>query len=118
MRENRWRMPRMLSIWPSSRRLSRSQLSRREGFVRLTGTRAVPLGYYVLDVEREGPVIGSLDGKPIAATVVDRDGHTYVYAGLARRFRDGRLDVEALKPNEWIVRPGLVYQLEGSKVFP
>ena len=70
------------------------------------------------DVEREGPVIGSLNGQPIAATVVDRDGHAYVFTGLAPRHRDGRLDVEALKPNEWIVRPGLVYQLEGSTVFP
>ena len=108
----------MLSTWLNLHRLSRSRLSQREGFARLTGTRAVPLAYYVLDVEREGPVIGSLNGQPIAATVVDRDGHAYVFTGLAPRHRDGRLDVEALKPNEWIVRPGLVYQLEGSTVFP
>jgi hypothetical protein len=93
-------------------------LSGREGFARLTGTRTLPLGYYVLDVEREGPVIGYLNGQPIAATVVDRDGHAYVYAGIAPRLRDGRLNVEALKPNEWIVRPGLVYHLEGSNAFP
>ena len=107
----------MPSSWIDSHRVGRSRSSRREGFARLTGTRAVPLAYYVLDVEKEGPVIGYLNGQPIAATVVDRDGHSYAYAGLAPRYRDGRLDVEALKPNEWIVRPGLDYLLEGSTVF-
>jgi hypothetical protein len=87
-------------------------------FSRLTGTRSIPLAYYVLDVESEGPAIGYLNGQPIAATVVDRDGHDYVYAGLAPRCRDGRLDVGALKPNEWIVRPGFVYQLARSTAIP
>jgi hypothetical protein len=87
-------------------------------FSRLTGTRSIPLAYYVLDVESEGPAIGYLNGQPIAATVVDRDGHHYVYAGLAPRCRDGRLDVVALKPNEWIVRPGFVYELARSTAIP
>jgi hypothetical protein len=87
-------------------------------FSRLTGTRSTPLEYYILDVESEGPAIGYLNGLPIPATVVDRAGHHYTYAGLAPRFQDGRLDVGALKPNEWIVRPGFVYFLEGSTVIP
>ena len=101
-----------------SRGLPRSLSSRAQRFSRLTGTRSIPLAYYILDVESEGPAIGYLNGQPIAATVVDRSGRHYAYAGLAPRCRDGRLDVEALKPNEWIVRPGLVYFFEGSTVFP
>ena len=87
--------------------MGRSLSSRGQRFSRLTGTKSIPLAYYVLDVESEGPAIGYLNGQPIPATVVDRDGHRYVYAGLAPRCRDGRLDVVALKPNEWIVRPGI-----------
>ena len=101
-----------------SQRVGGSLSSPGQGFLRLTGTRNVPLAYYVLDVETEGPTIGYLNGQPIAAAVVDRDGHRYVYAGLATRCRDGRLDVAALNPNEWIVRPGFVYLLEGSNVVP
>jgi hypothetical protein len=91
-----------------------SRSSWRHGFVRLTGSRTVPIAHFVLDVAVLGPAIGFLNGRPIAATVVDRSGCSYVYAGLAPRHRDGRLDVEALGPNEWIVVPGLVYRLEGS----
>jgi hypothetical protein len=78
----------------------------------------VPLSHYLLDVESAGPAIGHLDGQPIPGTVVDREGRHYAYAGLAPRRRDGRLDVGALKPNEWIVRPGYVYLLEGSVRLP
>ena len=108
----------MRPSWIQSRGIGPSLSSRGQGFSRLTGSRSIPLAYYVLDVESEGPAIGYLNGQPIPATVVDRDGHRYAYAGLAPRCRDGRLDVEALKPNEWIVRPGFVYLLEGSTAIP
>jgi hypothetical protein len=98
--------------------MGRSLSSRGQRFSRLTGTKSIPLAYYVLDVESEGPTIGYLNGHSIPPTVVDRDGHRYAYAGLAPRCRDGRLDVGALKPNEWIVRPGFVYHLERSTVIP
>jgi hypothetical protein len=82
--------------------------------LRLTGSRRIPLAYYVLDVDTEGPPIGYLDGRPIPASVVDRAGLHYSYTGLAPRHRDGRLNVDALRPDEWIVAPALLYALDGS----
>jgi hypothetical protein len=72
----------------------------------------VPIEYFTLDIRREGPPIGYLGGRPIAGTVVDTGGQRYRYAGLAPRRRDGAIDIAALRPREWIVRPGLVYFLE------
>ena len=86
--------------------------------LRLTGSRSIPLAYFVLGVDTEGPAIGYLNGRPIPATVVDRSGLHYSYAGLAPRHRDGRLNVSALNPTEWIVAPGLIYSLDGSRKIP
>lgn len=73
----------------------------------------VPIDYFTLEIRREGPPIGYLGGRPIPETVVDVAGQHYRYAGLAPRSRDGEIDIEALRPREWIVRPGLVYFREG-----
>ena len=72
----------------------------------------VPIEYFTLEIRREGPPIGYLGGRPIPGTVVDVAGQRYRYAGLAPRRRDGEIDIAALRPREWIVRPGLVYFLE------
>ncbi|HUA78019.1 MAG TPA: hypothetical protein VMA86_10130 [Acetobacteraceae bacterium] len=58
----------------------------------------------------DGPVIGTYMDHPIAEAVIDESGKRFVYAGLAPRKRGGRLDVEALGPGEFILRPGLVYR--------
>jgi len=76
-------------------------------------TDGIPIDYVTLDVDRAGPTIGYLGGWPIAGTVVDRAGQQYRYAGLAPRHRDGAIDLSALRPDEWIVRPALIYFLEG-----
>jgi hypothetical protein len=75
-------------------------------------TNGIPLDYVTLDVDSEGPTIGYLGGEPIAATVIDRAGQQYRFAGLAPRRRDGGIDISALRTDEWIVRPGLIYFLE------
>jgi len=73
-------------------------------------SRSLPHEYFVLTpAQKTGPVIGHLDGRPIAAAVIDRDGGRYRFVGVAARDRRGRLDVTALKPGEWIVTPDLVY---------
>lgn len=69
--------------------------------------RNIPVEYFVLAVTRsEGPVVGYLADVPIYEHVVDAWGMRYEYAGLVPRKVDGRFDVEALRPGEWIVRPG------------
>ncbi len=76
---------------------------------RFAGMKSIPVEYFMLDVASNGPTIGYLGETPLPGTVVDRSGHTYRYAGLMPRRRDGRYDVGSLRPREWIVRPGLVY---------
>lgn len=77
--------------------------------------RRIPTEYFVLaNLQPVGPVIGHLAGQPIAETVIDGHGSRYRYVGVAPRDPDGRFDVEALKPGEWIVKPGLVYLMEES----
>lgn len=73
----------------------------------------MPTEYFVLaNLRLDGPVIGHIGGQPIAEAVIDGHGCRYRYVGLAPRDPEGRLDVEALKPGEWIVQPGLVYVME------
>jgi hypothetical protein len=58
----------------------------------------------------DGRVIGSYAGQPIFESVFDLDGYRYVYVGVAPRLRNGRVDVRALRENQWLVEPGLVYE--------
>ena len=77
------------------------------------GKRSLPVEYFILaDVLSDGPTIGHLAGQPIRETVTDATGARYRYAGVARRDASGRFDVETLQEGEWIVEPGLVYQME------
>jgi hypothetical protein len=72
--------------------------------------RTRPVEYFLLVEPRaDGSVIGLYRDQPIADSVIDADGAHYVYAGIAPRLRSGVYDVEALKPGEWLVEPGLVY---------
>jgi hypothetical protein len=41
--------------------------------------------------------------------VVDIRGSRYRFVGVARRDLRGRLDVSALRKNEWLVAPDLIY---------
>lgn len=54
--------------------------------------------------------VGLLDGREIAASVVDVFGRHYTYSGVAPRRPDGRIDVEALKNGEFILMPDLLYR--------
>jgi hypothetical protein len=69
--------------------------------------------YHILVEPRpDGPVIGYFAGQPIAAAVVDYFRRRFVYAGVAPRRRNGQYDIKSLRPGEWIVEPGLVYQFD------
>jgi hypothetical protein len=75
--------------------------------------RSVPTEYFVLaNPQPEGAVIGNVGDLLIHETVIDDNGLRYRFAGVASRDPDGRIDVEALRPGEWIVQPGLVYIIE------
>ncbi|MER8374867.1 hypothetical protein [Mesorhizobium sp. M1409] len=81
------------------------------------GARSVPIEYYVLRIAApaagrpsESKVVGHFAERPIFSEVIDTFGDHYHYVGLAPRLADGRFDVEALSPGEWIVEPGLIYR--------
>jgi hypothetical protein len=81
--------------------------------------RRMPTEYFVLAHPRpEGVVIGNVGDLLIYEAVVDGNGLRYRFAGIAPRDPDGRLDVEALRPGEWIVQPGLVYVMEEKEPAP
>ena len=76
-------------------------------------SRNLPFEYLVLRNPRfDGASVGYLAGAPIRDAVIDASGHRYRFAGLARRDRNGRLDVESLRAGEWIVLPDLVYHTD------
>ena len=59
-----------------------------------------------------GATIGLYRGLPIAERVVDQFNRRFTYLGVIGRRRDGNYDVNALKPGQFVVEPGLVYGLE------
>jgi hypothetical protein len=59
-----------------------------------------------------GATIGLYRGLPIAERVVDQFNRRFTYLGVIGRRRDGHYDVNALKPGQFVVEPGLVYGLE------
>ncbi|MEW6633042.1 MAG: hypothetical protein AB1440_19410 [Pseudomonadota bacterium] len=83
--------------------------------LRLSTGRTLPTEYFVLaNLRNEGPIIGRLADHPISETVIDDRGSSYRYVGVAPRNPGGRYDVEALRPGEWIVQPGLIYAVENK----
>ena len=75
-----------------------------------------PIEYFVVhDTRPVGPSIGRYGDKEIASSIVDASGRRYAYAGVAPRKWNGQLDVDALRPGEFILLPGLIYRQEGSK---
>jgi hypothetical protein len=71
-----------------------------------------PESCYLLDGATDaGPVIGVYRDTPIVETVTDQRGRRFTYDGIAPRRRNGELDLQALRPGEWVLRPGLVYRL-------
>jgi hypothetical protein len=72
------------------------------------------LFYVLIEPRPVGPTLGTFQGRPIAAAVVDRDGRRYAFAGIMPRSRSGQYDLAALRPGEWIVDPGLIYQRDGA----
>ena len=59
-----------------------------------------------------GATIGLYRGRPIAERVVDQFDRCFTYVGVIGRRGDGQYDVNALKPGQFVVEPGLVYDLE------
>jgi hypothetical protein len=57
-----------------------------------------------------GATIGTFCGEEIPESVIDEFGRLFHYAGVAPRRTNGQFDDDALKPGEFIVRPGLVYR--------
>jgi hypothetical protein len=71
--------------------------------------------FFLIQPQPDGPVVGYLSGCPIHAAVIDLLGSRFIYVGIAPRCRNGRYDVNALRRDEWIMEPGLVYIREDGK---
>ncbi len=75
--------------------------------------RSRPVEYFMLqEPQGEGPAVGCFAGQAISERMTDYLGQHYRFAGIAPRLRDGRYDVDALRPGEWLVEPGLIYARE------
>ena len=75
-----------------------------------------PSDYYlIVDPRPEGPILGVFADLPISESITDCFGRSYIYAGAAPRRRDGRYDIDVLKPGEFLLEPGLVYRLGERK---
>jgi hypothetical protein len=73
------------------------------------------LEFFMLhDARADGPVLGYFADREIAEAVTDHFGTRYIYAGLAPKRRDGRFDVDALRPGEFILAPGLIYRVDAD----
>jgi hypothetical protein len=61
-----------------------------------------------------GTTLGLYRGLPIAERVVDLFDRRFTFVGVIGRQSDGQYDVNALKPGQFVVEPGLVYDLEAG----
>ena len=81
--------------------------------MRANRARRIPPEYFMLlDPRPDGPRVGFYDGQEIPAAVIDAEGRRYLYAGVAPRLLSGHYDLDALRKDEWLVEPGLVYRDE------
>ncbi len=71
--------------------------------------------HFLVQARRAGNDIAEYDGTPVAEAVIDGFGRRFVYAGIAPRGRDGRPDVTALRPYEFLVAPGIIYRWDESR---
>ena len=75
-----------------------------------------PVDYFMLqEPHGEGPLVGTFAGQEISESMTDYLGQHYRFVGIAPRLQDGRYDVDALRPGEWLVEPGLIYANEPKR---
>ena len=67
--------------------------------------------YLIVEPRPEGETIGVFADRPISEAVRDCFGRSYDFVGAAPRRQNGLFDIDALKPGEFIVPPGLVYRM-------
>ena len=77
-----------------------------------TGPQRADIYSIMVEPRPAGATIGLYRGLPIAERVVDLFDRRYSFVGVIGRRRDGQYDVDALKPGQFVVEPGLVYDLE------
>ena len=77
-----------------------------------TGPHRADIYSIMVEPRPAGATIGLYRGLPIAERVVDLFNRRYSFVGVIGRRRDGQYDIDALKPGQFVVEPGLVYDLE------
>lgn len=58
------------------------------------------------------PVVGRHADRDIFRSVVDEWGRRYSFVGIASFRREGGYDCDALRTGEFILPPGIIYQLD------
>ena len=81
-----------------------------------TANRNQPVDYFMLqEPQGEGPLVGTLAGREIPECMTDGYGRHFRFAGIAPRLQNGRYDLDALRPGECLVEPGLIYVHEPGR---
>jgi hypothetical protein len=78
------------------------------------GRRRADIYSIMVEPRPAGATIGVYRGLPVAEQVVDLFDRRYSFVGVIGMRSDGQYDVDALKPGQFIVEPGLVYEIETS----
>lgn len=73
--------------------------------------RDYPEYHLIIDPRPTGPAIGVYAERIISESVADYFGRRFTYAGVAPRRSNGQYDLAALRAGEFIVEPGLLYQI-------
>ena len=69
-----------------------------------------PLDYFMVqEPQGEGSLVGTFAGREIPERMTDCYGRHFRFAGVAPRLRNGGYDLDALRPGECLVEPGLIY---------
>lgn len=71
--------------------------------------------YLVVRPRPEGPTVGVYADRPISELVVDYFGRRFTFIGVAPRRSNGQYDLAALRKGQFIVKPGLLYQIVTSE---
>lgn len=73
--------------------------------------RDTPEFHMMVDPRPTGQIIGVYGDRPFSESVADYFGRRFTYTGVAPRRTNGQYDLAALREGEFIVEPGLLYQI-------
>jgi hypothetical protein len=66
--------------------------------------------FFLNNVRFSGDIVADVGARPVRDVAIDPEGCRYRFVGLGGRDRCGRLDVAALRRQDWIVARDLIYR--------